>query len=508
MTVAPEGFRTPPNDVEAEQRLLGALLLRNEDYRRVAVIVRPNFFYEPLHARLYEAMERRIRGGQPADPVLIRNDLAGDETLGELSPDYLADMAVSATTTLNVEDYAKLVRDLALRRGLARVGEEFGNIAHNGAGDHLTAASALLRQLESEAGTQPALGISALDLASLAERTPPPRRYAWEPWMPARQATLIHGYGGTGKSLLVQQLATAYALGLDLFSGATEGRPALMLAGEDDHDEVWRRQVAICRRLGVRLEDVAGKVDILAVPHVDVTLAIGDEAGTVTTTPMLAELKRHIEQRRHGLVLLDNSAKVFAVREGDRIGITRCVGLLNAICADFDATAVLVAHENMDGTYSGSTAWENACRSRLHLTRDDDGATVLTMPKANYSALGAIKLAWEDWSFRADDPALMTEGERLEAKMTARAHGEVFLRALDKLTEQGRNVCDNNRAGNYAPRVMVERKLNEGLSKRQLEAAMVHMLNEGRIKANEPVMRGENRHWKYGLASTTVEVAA
>ena len=96
----------------------------------------------------------------------------------------------------------------------------------------------------------------------------------------------------------------------------------------------------------------------------------------------------------HGLVMLDNSAKLFAVREGDRIGVTRCVGLLNAICEDFDTTAVLVAHDNKSGDYSGSTAWENCCRSRLHLTRDDDdGAIIMAMPKANYSATGASSCA-------------------------------------------------------------------------------------------------------------------
>ena len=54
------------------------------------------------------------------------------------------------------------------------------------------------------------------------------------PWIPARMATLLHSFGGVGKSLLAQQIATAYALGLELFGGATEGRPALVLAGEDD----------------------------------------------------------------------------------------------------------------------------------------------------------------------------------------------------------------------------------------------------------------------------------
>jgi hypothetical protein len=94
----------------------------------------------------------------------------------------------------------------------------------------------------------------------------------------------------------------------------------------------------------------------------------------------------------------------------------------------------------------------------------------------------------------------MTAGEVLAAKLVARGHGEVFLRALDKLTEQGRNVSDSARAGNYAPKAMLERDLAEGLTKRQLETAMILLLKEGRIRGNEQVVKGANRHWLCGLA--------
>jgi RecA-family ATPase len=207
--------------------------------------------------------------------------------------------------------------------------------------------------------------------------------------------------------------------------------------------------------------------------------------------------------QKPGLVMLDNSAKVFAVSEINRLAATRCVTLLQAICHDFGSTAVLIAHDNRNGDYSGSSAWQNACRSRLHLTRGEDSTTRLKMPKANYAATGGeLALHWDDWSFRADDPAMMTPGERLQAEMEARGHGEIFLRALDELTAQKRNVSDSVRAGNYAPKVMLESNLAEGLNKRQLHAAMIRLLNEGRIRANEPIAQRANRAWLYGLART------
>lgn len=345
---------------------------------------------------------------------------------------------------------------------------------------------------------------ATLDLLTLAQRPPPERSYAWDPWIAERTVTLLHGSGGSGKSLLLQQLLSAYALNQDLFGGGTMGggRPTLLLAGEDDHDELWRRQVAICRRLGSDLSELDGKLDLLAVPHLDITLAEGGDTATLTTTPQHDALRERIRDRQYGLIGLDNSAKLFAVPEGNRVAVTRCVGLLSAICQEHNATVVLVAHDNKTGEYSGSTAWENACRSRLHLTRKEGGELELEMPKANYSALGQISLVWDDWSFRASDPVLMTEDERLRAEEAEQEQAEAFLKALDRLTGQGCNVSDGPCTSNYAPKVVLERGLGKGLTKKQLERAMNLLLNEGRIKANQNVVQSSNRHWRKGLART------
>jgi RecA-family ATPase len=348
---------------------------------------------------------------------------------------------------------------------------------------------------------QPDLDAAALDFRALADKEPPPRTFAWNPWIPARRTTLLHGFGGVGKSLLLQQILTAYALQMDLFGGATQGRPArpaLLLAGEDDHDEVWRRAIDICRRLGASLADLPGKVDILAVPHLDITLAAANEVGAVTPAPMLDVLRARIERTKPGLIGLDNSAKLFAIKEGDRIGITRAIGLLDAVCHDFDATIVLAAHDNKGGDFSGSTAWENACRSRLHLTSDSEtGTTILEMPKANYAATGRLVLRWDAWSFRAEDPTLMTQGERLDADMKTRRNAQTFLAYLDKLTAQGRTVSHSPQAKNYAPKIMANG--GAGPSARELAAAMELLFDEERIKAHQPVLKSTDRHYRLGI---------
>ncbi|NJO36943.1 MAG: replicative DNA helicase, partial [Rhizobiales bacterium] len=60
----PAGFRSQPHNIEAEQALLGAILINNEAYHRVSDYLRAEHFYEPVHRRIYEAMSRLIETGR------------------------------------------------------------------------------------------------------------------------------------------------------------------------------------------------------------------------------------------------------------------------------------------------------------------------------------------------------------------------------------------------------------------------------------------------------------
>ena len=339
----------------------------------------------------------------------------------------------------------------------------------------------------------------SLDWAALAGQTPPPRKFAWNPWIPAKTATLIHGFGGAGKTLLGQQICTAYALGLDLFGGKTEGRPALMIAGEDDHDEIWRRQIDVCNYFGIGLTDLVDKLHIRAVPHLDVTLA-QQAGGTLARTPMFDAIQNLIVEVNAGLVTLDNASKMFAINEIDRAAVTRCLGYLNAICHDGDCSVLLIAHNNRTGDFSGSSAWENAVRSRLALVPDKESETVtLSRPKANYAADGSVTLRWTQGAFHCETEAAMSQGERLTVELERRQHVDTFLSALDALSAQQRAVSHSPRAGNYAPKVMIEAGLVDGLTVRQLKAAMEVLFKESRIVADKTLWQKADRHFAVGI---------
>ncbi|MGF1477749.1 MAG: replicative DNA helicase [Geminicoccaceae bacterium] len=121
---APLAFRAMPHSIEAEQALLGAILVNNEAYHRVSEFLRHEHFYEPVHARLFELISKRVSEGHLADPVTLKRLFDEDETLKPYDGGkYLADIARAAEAIVNAEAYGRLVLDLALKRGLIQLGE-------------------------------------------------------------------------------------------------------------------------------------------------------------------------------------------------------------------------------------------------------------------------------------------------------------------------------------------------------------------------------------------------
>ncbi|MCI4660984.1 MAG: replicative DNA helicase [Neomegalonema sp.] len=148
--------KTLPHNIEAEQALLGAILINNEVADRVAFLTSEHFF-DPVHGRIFELLRRRIGKGILATPTTLKTLLEDDTGLQELGGvDYLGRMAKKAITIFNAKDYAQTIYDLAMRRKLAEVGETITLNALNGANEEtpneqITDAEARLYKL-AEAG--------------------------------------------------------------------------------------------------------------------------------------------------------------------------------------------------------------------------------------------------------------------------------------------------------------------------------------------------------------------
>jgi len=124
--------RAAPHNIEAEQALLGAILVNNDAYYRVSDFLKPAHFYEPLHRRIYEVAAEFIRMGKVAHPHTIKTFLPAEEKVGDITvAHYLARLAAEAVTVINAADYGRAIYDLATRRALITVGEDMVNIAYD-----------------------------------------------------------------------------------------------------------------------------------------------------------------------------------------------------------------------------------------------------------------------------------------------------------------------------------------------------------------------------------------
>ena len=114
-----------PISLEAEQAILGAILFDNEIFYRVAAYLRPEHFYDPVHQMIFDACGRLINSGRLAAPTIVNTFLSTSEGFREAGgQNYLESLARNVPATASSQDYARIVFDLAVCRGLMTIGGE------------------------------------------------------------------------------------------------------------------------------------------------------------------------------------------------------------------------------------------------------------------------------------------------------------------------------------------------------------------------------------------------
>lgn len=114
-----------PHNIEAEQQILGALMLNNDLFDRVSGIISQESFYDPVHGDIFSAISQRIEAGTVAGLVTIKDALASHEGLKILGgPRYLVNLAGASVSAFAIADYAKIVADASKRRGLVSIADE------------------------------------------------------------------------------------------------------------------------------------------------------------------------------------------------------------------------------------------------------------------------------------------------------------------------------------------------------------------------------------------------
>lgn len=128
--------KVPPNSVEAEAAVLGALLIDNECWEKVGDLISAKDFYRGSNRKLYEVVEALLAGGQTADIITLSEAVRAEDKLDQVGgTQYIASLAQNSLGAANVRKYARIVREKSLLRSLIRVCSEVITEAWSPAGD-------------------------------------------------------------------------------------------------------------------------------------------------------------------------------------------------------------------------------------------------------------------------------------------------------------------------------------------------------------------------------------
>ena len=111
-----------PCNIEAEQAVIGSILVSNDIYDEISPILDSQKFFDPIHVRLYETIEKLIAKGLLANPITLKNYFENNEGLKELGgQEYLIKITKFSTSVKQAIDYAKIVQEMHLRRELIKI---------------------------------------------------------------------------------------------------------------------------------------------------------------------------------------------------------------------------------------------------------------------------------------------------------------------------------------------------------------------------------------------------
>lgn len=314
--------RMPPNAIDAECALLGAILVNNKVLDRI-LYLEPYHFVDPANARIFEEIRRLASEKRIADPITLRAVFEASGTLNEVGGiAYLVKLVSAMVGIINAPDYARVVRDAWLRRELIDIGEILVNGCYGQEDDPIKVAMEAVSMIDSIASGHGALRDSNTTLVAAMEAA---EAAMWEAQSNGKPPGISTGFkcfdrrlGGLEKGyvyvLAGRPGSGKSALGLKIMLNASaSGIGVLALSQEMTAKQLARRALAV--ESGVRLSAIrSGQVDQeetsrviaarVALANRDITI---DDA-TGQTRQMIASKARRAKRKSAnlGLVVLDH----------------------------------------------------------------------------------------------------------------------------------------------------------------------------------------------------------
>ena len=110
LTLVKNNFKELPNNIEAEQAVIGSILVSNEIFDEINIIITSNNFYDPMHQKIFAAIESLIYKGLLANPITLKNYF--EEEKDEINvPEYLVKITKFSTSIRQAVEYSKIIYD-------------------------------------------------------------------------------------------------------------------------------------------------------------------------------------------------------------------------------------------------------------------------------------------------------------------------------------------------------------------------------------------------------------
>ncbi len=344
--------------------------------------------------------------------------------------------------------------------------------------------------------------LKRVDLTCFEHRVSAGVEFVLEPALLAREATLLSGHGGTGKTLLALILLAHIAVGRSWATyQCSEPRRVLFVSLEDTASMVLARLKRICRHYRLPPDLIRQNLSILDGSEGDAVLMVPDpmgQRGKLVETASMKELAAFVSEG-YALVCVDNASDAFDGDENAKREVRRFVRSLIRMARKGGAGVLLLAHVDKHAVrfggkgqaFSGSVAWHNSARSRLALITDESGVLQLHQEKLQEGARKAdpITLGWtDDGVLIPMDPAdAQAEAEAVRA-LTDGADDDGVFAAIRNACEVGVTVpgalSGQDTALHFlraAPEVPAALKQDNRASNQRLRAALQRLQRSGRL---------------------------
>ena len=127
-SVIKNNFKELPNNIEAEQSVIGSILLTNEIFDEVNTIISSKNFYDPMHQKIFSAIESLIFKGMLANPITLKNYFENEKDDINV-PEYLVKITKFSTSARQAIEYSKIIYDMFVRRELIKISENTIDVA-------------------------------------------------------------------------------------------------------------------------------------------------------------------------------------------------------------------------------------------------------------------------------------------------------------------------------------------------------------------------------------------